>query len=109
MALQHALLLDFPDRIEHFLGSAHCKRGYHQIAASVQRLLEHLGKVTDGVCAAFVEPVTVGGLDHQVVRFLHKLGIIEDWLVQIAHITAEYDLFGLSCFCQPQFNAGRTQ
>ena len=56
-----------------------------------------------------MEPVTVGGLDHQVFRFRNGLGVVDDGLVGVAHVAAENDFPGFLALGQPQFNGGRAQ
>ena len=103
-------LLDLPDEVQHLLGAAHSEGGDHQVAALIQGGLDAAGQGRDIVhplCA--VVPITVGGFDHQILGVLHRLGIPEDGLVQVAHIAAEAELPGLAVFRKPDLNGGRAQ
>ena len=103
-------LLDFPDGVEHFLGSAHGEGGNHQIAAPVQGPLDTLGQLQHHVAPLlFVVAVTVGGFNHQILGRINGLGVIEQGLICVAHVAAEYDFPGLGPLCQPQFDCRRSQ
>ena len=56
-----------------------------------------------------MQTVAVGGLDDQVFRLRHRLGIPEQRLIDIAHVAAEHDLPGLLSLRQPHFDGGGTQ
>ena len=107
--LDHSFVEDLPDGIEHLLGAPHGKGGDHHIAAPVKGPLEHIRQFAHRITGLFVEPVTVGGFDDQIVRFRNRQGVFDQRLVGIAYITAEYDFFGGFSLCQPQFDAGRAQ
>ena len=110
MAGDQAPLLDLPDEVQHLLGAAHGKGGDHQVAALVQGSLDAAGQGRDIVHPLFaVVPVAIGGFDHQILGVLHRLGVPEDGLVQIAQVTAEADLPGLAVFRQPDLNGGGAQ
>ena len=110
VAGDQAPLLDLPDEVQHFLGAAHGEGGDHQVAALIQGGLDAAGQGRDIVhplCA--VVPITVGGFDHQILCVLHRLGVPEDGLVQVAHIAAEAELPGLAVFREPDLNGGGAQ
>ena len=110
MSRHQSPLLDFPDGVEHFLGSAHGERGNHQIAAPVQRPLDTLRQLQHHVAPLlFVVAVTVGGFDDQILGRINGLGVIEQGLICVAHVAAEYDFPGLRPLCQPQFDCRRPQ
>ena len=105
MAGNEIALLDFPDGIQHLLGTAHGKGGNHQIAPLVQGLLNIARQLLSHIPAfLLMQPIAVGGLDYQVVRLLHRLGVPEQGLVDVAHVAAEYDFLGQISLGQPQFD-----
>ena len=96
MALHQALLLDFPDGIEHFLGSTHRKRGNHHIAAPIKGPLDPEGQIRHRIAPAGpVISVAVGGFQHQIIRFRYLFGIVDDGLILVAHIAGKYDFSGV--------------
>ena len=110
MAGDQALFLDLPDKIQHLLGPAHGKGGDHHVAAPVKGRLYFTRQSRNIVRALLsVEPVAVGGFDHQIVRLLHLLGVLEDGLIRIAHVTAEGDLSVLTVLRKPDLDGGGTE
>ena len=102
--------LDLAQEVEHLLRAADGERGDDDVAAAVERTLQHCGEGA-GVVEAhlFVEPVAVGGFDHQVVRMGHLLGVFDDGLIGVAHIAAEDDFPGLPLLLQPHLDTGGAQ
>ena len=110
VALDETPLLDLPDGVEHLLCPAHGEGGDHQIAAPVQCLLDVARQLRHHVAPVlFVKPVTVGGFNHQEVCFRYRLGVVDQGLVGVAHVAAEYDLSGLLPLGEPQLNGSGTQ
>ena len=110
MSLYQTLLLDLPDGIEHFLGSAHRKGGNHHIATPVKGSLNAVRKLCYRIAPdSVMETVTIGGFNHQIVRILHRFGVIQQRLIGIAHVTGKHDFPGFTLLRQPQFNGRRAQ
>ena len=101
-----ALLLDLPDKIQHFLRAAHSKGGNDHRAAPVKGLLQDLRQRAHIIRALTVQPVAVGGFQHQIICLLHPLRVVEDGLMRIPHVTAEHHLFGNAALAHPYLNGG---
>ena len=110
MAGDQVFLLDLPDEIEDLLSAAHGKGGDDHVAAPVQHLLDARGQFLYIVHPLLaVEAVAVGGLDDQIFRVLHRLGVPQDGLVGVAHIAAEGDLPRLAALVEPDLDGGGAQ
>ena len=67
MSGNQTAFLDFTDKVEHLLGSAHGKGGDDHVSAPVQRALNDAGQKGHWIIRAFVEAVAIGGLAHDIV------------------------------------------
>ena len=110
MSPDQLTLLDLADKIQNLLRSAHRKGGDDDISAAVQGFLNTGSQFRHIVYPlGTVQPVTVGGFDHQIIRFFHMLRVLQDRLVGIAHISAEAELPGYPFFLQPDLNRSGAQ
>ena len=71
-----ALLKQYTDVVEHLLRAAHREGGDDDIAACAQRTRQHLLKLLARV-ALVVQPVAVGALYNDDIRFIDIGGILE--------------------------------
>ena len=102
MPRDEAALLDLPDEVKHLLRPAHGKAGDDHVAAPVEGLLDAPGQGLHKIHPLVgVEPVAVGRFHDQVLCVLHKLGIAQDGLVAVAHVTGEAELVLLTVFREP--------
>ena len=94
MTVYHPLCLDFPDKIEHFLGASHGERGNDHVSPAVQRSLDYIGQKSHavGLGALLVQTVAIGGLDYQIVRCINGLRVLDNGLIAVAHISGKDDL-----------------
>ena len=81
------LLLDNTDVIQHFLRSADRKCRDHDIAALIQRLLNHAGKFFHVIACILVEPTAVSALHDNIIRLTDVLRAANEWLVFVTDIT----------------------
>ena len=101
------LLLDLPDGIKYLLGAAHGERGNDHISPAIQGFLDVARQLLHHIGAdLLMETVTVGGLNHQIVCFRNGLGVLQQRLVEVAHVSAEHNFPGFAVLCQPQLNGG---
>ena len=71
------------------------------------RTLDREGGSVVRLC--LVQPVAVGALDHQIVRALGALRIPQDWLVGVADVAGEDDLFLHAVLREPDLDAGAAE
>ena len=92
-------------KVEHLLRAADGERGDDDVAAAVERALQHFGEGA-GVVEAhlFVEAVAVGGLDDKHIGTFHALRVAQKGLVRVAHVAAEDHLALRVALAQPQFD-----
>ena len=109
MSSNKAFLLDLPDKIQHFLRSAYCKRRNHQITASVKGFLDHLCQKLYIFRTFSMTSVSICGFHHHIICFLKICWILDQWLVFIANISGKYYFFFFSIFFHPDLNTGRTK
>ena len=67
MIFYHALFLDLPDKVQHFLCSAHRKGRNNHISAPVKGSLDDLRQFHCVICRFFMASVPVGGLHHHII------------------------------------------
>ena len=102
MTGDQVFLLNLPDEIQHLLGAPHREGRDDHIAAPVHSGLDPLGQLLDIVHPLLaVEPVAVGGLDHQILRIPHKLRVAQNGLAAVAQVAGKGDLPGLPVLGEP--------
>ena len=109
MPLHQPLLLDLADRVQKLLRPADRKGRDDHAAAPVKGALQNFGKLCHGISGFFVQAVSVGGFDHEIIGLVYCQWVAEQRLIRIADVAAEYDLSGFPVFRQPQLHAGRAQ
>ena len=109
VALHQPVLLDLPQEIEHLLGAAHRKAGHHQIAPPVKGALEHPGQVVYIVGPGAVAAAAVGGFHHHHVGLGEIAGVVEQRLVEVAHVAGEGQGLLFALLLHPDLDAGRAQ
>src|SRR5699024_8827487 len=110
VALYKALFLYLADEIEHLLRPADGKGRDDNVPAPVERALDHLRERADVVGPALaVGPVSVGGLDDEVIRLADRLRVTQDGLIGVADVAGEHQLFRDPVLREPELDAGRTQ
>ena len=110
MSPDQLALLDLAEKIQDLLRSAHGEGRDDDVSAAVQGFLDPGRQFRHIVYPlGTVQPVTVGGFDHQIIRLLHMLRVLQDRLVGIAHISAEAELPGYPFFLQPDLNRSGAQ
>ena len=106
MPMHQPALLDFADKIQHFLRSPDGKGGDDQIAAAVKGLLNLSGKLCHIIRWRSMVAVAVCTFHNDIIRFGGITGVMDDGLIDIADITGEYDFFRYAVFRQPDFDTG---
>ena len=104
MPAHKVFFFDLAEEIEHLLRAPHRERGDDNRAAAVKGLLKHLREFADIVRVFAVQTRPVGGLNDEIVRFVHALRIFQNRLVEIADIAAEHDLLPEAVFFEPQLD-----
>ena len=106
VALHQPLLLDLADRVQKLLRSADRERRNDHAAAPVKGALQNSGKLSNGISRLLMQPVSVGSLDHQIIRLIHRQRRTDQRQARIADIAAEDKLPCFSVLRQPQLHAG---
>ena len=103
-------LFDLPDKIQNLLCSANREGGDDHVSAAIQGFLDTRGQLCHIIHPlGAVEPVAVGGFDHEIIRLLDMLRVLQDRLVGVAHISAEADFPSLSILLQPDLDGRGAQ
>ena len=98
-ALDEALLLHLPDKVQQLLGAAHGKGGNDDVAAPGKGVVDELGQGLHIALRDFMVPVAVGGLHDHIVGLVQKLRIADDGLVDIAQVAGKDQLFSDAALC----------
>ena len=109
MSVDQLIFLDLPDKIQHLLGTPHCKCRNHHITAPVKGSLHNFRQISDVVRSRSMTAIAISRLHNHIVRILQILWITDQWLVLIANVTGKYDLFLNALFFDPYFYRGRAQ
>ena len=110
MSPDQLALFDLPDKIQNLLCSANREGGDDHVSAAIQSFLDTRGQLCHIIHPlGAVEPVAVGGFDHEIIRLLDMLRVLQDRLVGVAHISAEADFPSLSILLQPDLDGRGAQ
>ena len=110
-ALDEALLLHLPDKVQQLLGAAHGEGGDDHVAPIAQSLVNNGGQVGGVVrlLVHVVEPVAVGALGEHIVGVPDVLGVADDGLIPVADVAGKDHLAGVVPLGEPHLHAGRAQ
>ena len=79
----------------------------HNVTAPIKGFLQDLSQLTLIIHLLLgMQPVSVGGLHHYVIRFLRIDGIADQRLILITNVSGKHDLLRLSLFRHPDLYAG---
>ena len=91
VALDTALGLDLTDKIQKLLRAAHGKAGDDDIAALVERRLQHGAQIADIIRFRAVAAVPVGGFHNKVIRVARVGRVLDERLMGVADVAREND------------------
>lgn len=85
--------LDVAQEIEHLLRAPDGEGGDDDVAAPVEGALDDLGEAFGIVGRGIVEPVAVGGFHDDVIRLRDIARVVDEGLVEVAHIARKRRAF----------------